>query len=150
VEQINEETYAGFYDMVPIEYQTRLDRLGGFDYLLQLVPENPHRYIDVDTFGTALDVWAQMHVENCDIQFKVIKKVSGNNQVQQSVEILSRTKTFGYYVSTAEMGVFKSVGAYTGSPSPNYNFDADRMESILSPLATGNVPQYSNSASLKP
>ena len=98
-------------------------RLGGFEYLLGLVPNNREAFIGQDTFAQVLDVWAQMHVENCDIRFKIVRKESSHDVVEREVEIMGRTECKGYYLTkedvwTAAAGDRASDSGGSVSPNP--------------------------------
>ena len=89
---ITKQDYETFYQLLPKEYQDRFDRLGGFQTILKVCATKSNidcdeNYIDAQDFVHVLDVYAQMHVENVDITFKIEKKRSNKISIDGMEEL---------------------------------------------------------------
>eukprot|EP01083_Nonionella_stella_P014776 41398_1 len=71
------EEYDIFVDLLPVEYQTRFKRMGGFERLLEFCDAGDNEYIDDRKFRKALVVYAEMYVKNKDIEFKITRQNGG-------------------------------------------------------------------------
>lgn len=126
---LTKQMYEEFYGLLPVEHQQRFERLGGFQGLLQMSHGGASRsYIDADDFEKALDIYAQMHVENCDIKFRIEKRKSSKTQQSVSgkapkyvrkVTILEKKRTEGFYLTKRDIwDAARSRSDSAGSRSP--------------------------------
>eukprot|EP00485_Elphidium_margaritaceum_P023101 CAMPEP_0202711592 /NCGR_PEP_ID=MMETSP1385-20130828/23347_1 /ASSEMBLY_ACC=CAM_ASM_000861 /TAXON_ID=933848 /ORGANISM="Elphidium margaritaceum" /LENGTH=381 /DNA_ID=CAMNT_0049371345 /DNA_START=74 /DNA_END=1219 /DNA_ORIENTATION=- len=104
VKGITRQEYNEFERLLPEQHRGRFQRTGGFDGLLRMSGSQGRDYIDADDFTQALDVYATMMVEDCDITFKIesvksAPKVDGDANepepelVRRRVTILRKVKT---------------------------------------------------------
>ena len=90
---ITKDDYLIFRDLLPTEHRQRFDRLGGFQTLLKISDNKNKNYIDSEDFEKALDIYAQMMVENADIKFKIDRV-----EAVRKVTIIERKERSGFYL----------------------------------------------------
>mmetsp|Transcript_45692 Transcript_45692/g.73132 ORF Transcript_45692/g.73132 Transcript_45692/m.73132 type:complete len:388 (+) Transcript_45692:32-1195(+) len=135
---LTRDDYDLFYSLLPTEHKERFERLGGFDALLKMSESQDKGYVDSDDFAQALDVYATMQVENCDITFKIDRVPSGaateeagDGQTQgqrvpkymKKVTILTKKKRKGFYLTKEDIWNAVQRGeshkSKSRSPSPS-------------------------------
>ena len=99
---ISKQDFDEFYSLLPSEHQKRFDRVGGFEALLKISDTPSKDFVDSQDFEKALDVYAQMHVENCDIKFRINRIKSKGTEIHhhrgqlkfiRSVTIIEKKRT---------------------------------------------------------
>ena len=63
---INQQDFDQFVSMIPADYKMRFDRLGTFEKIA-----GGNEYIDIEDFILCLDVFAEMKVDDVDIDFEI-------------------------------------------------------------------------------
>mmetsp|Transcript_9557 Transcript_9557/g.15371 ORF Transcript_9557/g.15371 Transcript_9557/m.15371 type:complete len:335 (-) Transcript_9557:304-1308(-) len=88
---VNKQEFDMFVQSLPDGYAERMNRLGSFEKL-----SNGNGYIDYQSFKAALDVFAEMEVNDHDIEFEIEKKETGvddaGNKQYETAVIKKSTK----------------------------------------------------------
>lgn len=118
---LDRDDYKIFCGLLPKEYQDRFERLGGFEAWCE-ISGNKKDYIDKEDFTKGLEIYAQMHVENSDIAFKIDKtKLNGKDDQKgkavydREVKILSHVRRKSFYLTK---DVVWNVDDNETSPTP--------------------------------